>query len=118
MAVVVMTEGVSGESFQEIRFRKNRFNRIVNYSNDDFENAFLWNSFIETLLSKRRTLCYHFYAHGAGSALYTPDGRVKTGGIQIGHLLLGYIRHLLFGDLADLVFVWCARTLRYSRGSL
>src|SRR5215472_13472483 len=63
-------------------------------------------------------LCYHFYAHGTGSTLYALDGRFKACSIQVRHLLLCDVRHLLFRNLAYLVLVRSPRTLRDGRGPL
>src|SRR5215510_565630 len=65
-----------------------------------------------------KLLCYHFYAHRTGSALDALNCRFETCGIQIGHLLLGYIRNLLFGDLANLVLIRRSGALGNGRGSL
>src|SRR5689334_14709860 len=52
-----------------------------------------------------KLLCYHFDAHRTGGTLDALDCRLKAGGIQVGHFLLGYVRHLFFGDLADFILV-------------
>src|SRR5713101_4436681 len=57
-------------------------------------------------------------AHAAGGSLHALDGCVQRSGVQIRHLLLGDVRDLLLRDLADFVLVGRARTLSNARGPL
>src|ERR1019366_368025 len=62
----------------------------------------------------RRILSHHFNPHRPRRAAHALDGGIDGSGVQIRHLLFGNVLDLLQGHLANLIFVGRARSLGYA----
>src|SRR5215831_8934303 len=70
------------------------------------------------LIANCYLLPYDLNPHRPRRAFHALDRRLQRRGVQVRHLLLGDIGHLLLCDLADLVFIGRARTFGDARGPL
>src|ERR1019366_10279341 len=75
-----------------------------------FQTAKLESNFGENL--------YHVHAHAARGASHRPHGRFQIETVQIGHLDLGNLFHLILRDLAHLGLVRLGRPLSQVYGAL